>query len=1442
MRRRCRGRALGSNLAEPLEGRVLLSAGPIEDINASPVNAAPSLLAAINSGPAAGTLVFALNKRLWKSNGTDAGTVPLSTVVSEPSRMVDVNGTLYFRGVDAGGAELWKTNGTPAGTVRVRDIVSGAAGSNPAHLTNVNGTLYFVATDPSTGTELWKTDGTSAGTVRVKDIRPGPASGGPQGLTNVNGTLYFRADNGVNGAELWRSDGTVGGTVMVKDVNPGPRPSGASNFAAVGPAGSRVFLFAAEDGAGGYELWRSDGTAGGTVPVKNINPAPGAGSSPVMLTSVNGTVFFNANDGSTGWELWKSDGTFNGTVQVKDIVPGAGSSSIDMLTASGGRLYFAASDPAAGMELWASDGSFNGTARVKDVRGGPGGAQPNQLIDVNGTLYFRASNINGNPEVWRTDGAAGAVTVKEIVAGAGSSLPWFFTKAGNSLYFSVFGGGAAAVGLWKTDGSPDGTVRVKQWPNGTAGSGAASTFAFNNRLYFSANDGVSGVELWTSDGTAGGTKLLRDLLPGPGSSNPRGFINVNGTMYFGAANQLWRSDGTAAGTEQLSFGLQGLDSLTNVNGTVFFRGFQPHTGTELWKSDGTPGGTFRLSDIRPFAGHPLLDQLTAMNGKLYFVADDGARGQELWQSDGTPQGTVIVKDILPGAAGSGPWDLEAVGNTLFFRATNGTSGWELWKSNGTAAGTVMVKDIAAGSANSQIAYMTAAGGKLFFTASANGRGHELWASDGSSGGTVMLKDIMPGAGSASPTALTEMNGLLYFCADGPSGRELYKSDGTPAGTVLLKDIQPGAGSSAPFAFSASTGRILFVANDGAHAHELWQTDGTAAGTLRVLGATHPGLAVYNFVRVGDSVFFGAADASRGNELWRADLLNPGSAAAVAPLAGNEFFDTFFDAPPQPDSAAAGDTGTAGWAGSGLPLRNPDPTPSITGVAAATAGFPLFDSTYHMDRPGHLASGMSAVHVAMGELRPFFDQVTYYEPAIRAAARKAAAAGGPLVLDVENLPLDPRATADGEIQVTIEKFIQMVDWAHNEAPGLKVGFFSALPLHEYHVLVSGSAEAKAAWRAASERLAPIAAKVDFIAPGLYTFYEDRAGWLAYARAKVEQARRYNKPVYPFIWMNYHNGGDADLAFRAMPADFWQFQLETLRDLADGAVVWGGDAEHWDERAAWWAVTREFLDPPAPATAAVVGRQVFYNRSAFDGNSGSASAADDAAVATDKRALLPGGTATFANYTSYSRGINGIMVDIAGLPANAALAAGDFTFKVGNDNNPSGWSNAPAPASIAVRRGAGANGSDRVTIIWADGAVKKTWLQVTVKATANTGLTAADVFYFGNAIGESGNTTADAKVTPVDELAARANASAAATVTSRWDYNRDKTISGADQLTARSNQTTAFNALRLITVPAGQAAVSGGSAISRVRAPVLLFSYPSITRARAAADELTESERD
>ncbi|MEE8450981.1 MAG: cadherin-like domain-containing protein [Thermoguttaceae bacterium] len=153
------------------------------------------------------------------------------------------------------------------------------------------------------------------------------------------------------------------------------------------------------------------------------------------------------------------------------------------------------------------------------------------------------------------------------------------------------------------------------------------------------------------------------------------------------------------------------------------------------------------------------------------------------------------------------------------------------------------------------------------------------------------------------------------------------------------------------------------------------------------------------------------------------------------------------------------------------------------------------------------------------------------------------------------------------------------------------------------------------------------------------------------------------------------------------------------------------------------------PPAD----VVGRHIFYNNSALDGNDAGANADDDNAIAEDKRAWLPGdGDITLAHFTNYASGINGIMVDIDAVPTGFAPTAADFSFLVTDANDPGMWVQGPTP-TVDLRRGAGTEGSDRITIVWEDGAIVSRWLQVTVRGD-NFGLSGNDVFYLGNAAGD------------------------------------------------------------------------------------------------------------
>ena len=80
--------------------------------------------------------------------------------------------------------------------------------------------LAKVARRLNAGQSLEQSEWTpNAGTKMVKDIFPGPDSSYPFYLTNVNGTLFFGCHHAVDGLDLWRSDGTASGTVLVDEVD-----------------------------------------------------------------------------------------------------------------------------------------------------------------------------------------------------------------------------------------------------------------------------------------------------------------------------------------------------------------------------------------------------------------------------------------------------------------------------------------------------------------------------------------------------------------------------------------------------------------------------------------------------------------------------------------------------------------------------------------------------------------------------------------------------------------------------------------------------------------------------------------------------------------------------------------------------------------------------------------------------------------------------------------------------------------------------------------------------------------------------------------------------------------------------------------------------------------------------------------------------------------------
>jgi len=624
-----------------------------------------------------------------------------------------------------------------------------------------------------------------------------------------------------------------------------------------------------------------------------------AGYSTFEDAVLNGIAYFSADDGIHGRELWRSDGTNGGTWMIKDINPGNASSDVHDIVVSGGKLYFSANDNVHGAEIWMSDGTTQGTKMLKDLYPGSASSSPSYLIDANGSLYFFGNRASTADELWKTDGTKeGTVRVANFYSAkfGYSGYASRLANVNSKVFFTLNGQ------LYTSNGTPDGTVLVK----GIFVAPPSSLTAFKGLLYFSADDG-SGRKLWVSDGTDGGTysvnnnnnvNLYQDDL--------NKFVIKGNKLFFpgyspdndGAELCSYDISNPSNNVEIVKDFVPGSPShnmynLINVNGTIFFTVYAgTNTDQMLWKSDGTTAGTKLVKDINP-GGLNIYwyKEFKNANGTLLFSYYDNVHGTELWKSDGTQAGTTIVKELTPGIYGSGFYSGDAVPNITYignnitlFQATDQKTGMELWKTDGTEAGTKLVKDInQSATYSSYPVWLTSMGGngKLIFGAGTLKYSGELWGTDGYD--AKLLKDIVPGSQYGGfPFALQNVKNTTYFFAsifdttlqntsDPSFVLRLFKTDGTSSGTKIIRvpALENTINNNGALANVCATSNLYYILvfNFTTFYYELWRTDGTEAGTFAVKTDLDP-----NFypspTPSGNTLFFTNYDFTYGDELWK----------------------------------------------------------------------------------------------------------------------------------------------------------------------------------------------------------------------------------------------------------------------------------------------------------------------------------------------------------------------------------------------------------------------------------------------------------------------------------------------------------------------------------------------------------------------------------------------
>ncbi|WP_224368853.1 ELWxxDGT repeat protein [Hyalangium versicolor] len=402
-----------------------------------------------------------------------------SETLSQAEKLLDVADTLYFVRNNGSDSSLWMAQGT-ANAVELLPSSPGWGSTDTLnHLTAVGNKLFFTV-DRASSTELWTSDGSTVD--RLKSFSKGGV-GDQSHFTAVGSTLFFAAAEGTQGFELWRSDGTSGGTVLVQNIRADPEGSNPSELVAMGG----WLFFAADDGIHGNELWKSNGTQ--TAMVQDI--WNGGSSSPSSLRVMDGMLYFTATDGSAvNAALWRSNGA-GLTERVFNLATAAGRP--EALTVAGSQLFFVLKDTDHDEEVWVRDGTSGSTHLVADIQQGPYSSTPRNLTAVGGQLFFMANDSITGPELWRSDGSlAGTRLVKEFVPGStGPSDSVLLSGAGVLLV--EINDSVSGRSLWKSDGV--GTVRLTGIAPPAESSTRSEMTISGGRLFFVAYDPQVGAKV-----------------------------------------------------------------------------------------------------------------------------------------------------------------------------------------------------------------------------------------------------------------------------------------------------------------------------------------------------------------------------------------------------------------------------------------------------------------------------------------------------------------------------------------------------------------------------------------------------------------------------------------------------------------------------------------------------------------------------------------------------------------------------------------------------------------------------------------------------------------------------------------------------------------------------------------------------------------------------------
>lgn len=658
-------------------------------------------------------------------------------------------------------------------------------------------------------------------------------------LNNVsivhNGILYYTFDDGIHGQELWRSDRTEQGTEMIEDLHPGSSSSGIDELVLIN---DQLYFKADDGGANGCELYSMNLSVAHpeATLVKDIVPGE-IGSCPSNLIEVDGELFFIAYSPTIGRELWKSDGTSGGTSLVLDIDGMATSSETDYFFSAIGKLFFTVDLPDTGEELWVSDGTANGTHILKDIYPGTRSFTRSfnlQLIEFDDAVFFRGATDISNSTLWKTDGTSLGTNPLQHDANAYSDFePSSLTVVGDRLYLRGSKASSFDRELFVCDGTN--VSLVKDIFTGTEGSNLSELTDVDGILFFKANDGINGSELWKSDGTSGGTQMILDITVG-GSSNIQNVTYVDGNVFFfnqqsGSSTELWKSGGTIGSTVELynwSEYVEDIEAFQMINEFFFIIDLDDY-GKELWYSAGTPTTTGILQDlaIGTTSSSPHNFTIDEMNKNVFFFAHTDNTGLQLYNSVlSGPIQFLGVKSILGEHSRGIESSFETYwGNKAVIRVNkSGTEDISYWVSDGTSVGT-FEGNLGAFNVFRRFSFADA-GSHFMIIHEDENNDFQLIQSDGTAAGTSLITNFGD-INYAFLITTIDHTAIFYKIENNQLSLWSIRPNEQP---LLLSDNMGVAELEDQWAEDLFFDGDFFFFTRGSDEVNLWRTDGTPLGT------------------------------------------------------------------------------------------------------------------------------------------------------------------------------------------------------------------------------------------------------------------------------------------------------------------------------------------------------------------------------------------------------------------------------------------------------------------------------------------------------------------------------------------------------------------------------------------------------------------------------------